>query len=169
MKLARLGLRSFAPHLLLAHIGQESRRRHEKLFFWSWMLEVTGLVRCLGVTIWAATVVQSGPIHPTLAWVVRHVALLLTQFQVKSSGTTARHSPYGREHSDGIGLFAGTMFYKFHGTHGKLLPLWEEGVYVGVSELTGEHFICDERGAHAARTIRRHVPSGRCCGDKSGG
>ena len=33
-------------------------------------------------------------------------------------------------------------------------------------ELTGEHLVCDERGAHAARTVRRHAPSGRWCGAK---
>ena len=72
------------------------------------------------------------------------------------SGDLRRRS--GLWDTDGQG---GTVFCKLSGAQGQLLPLWEEGVDVGVSELTGEHLVCDERGADAARTTRRHVSSGR--------
>ena len=81
---------------------------------------------------------QLGPSHPTLAWAVRH-AWLLTRCQVKSSGKTAHCALYGREYSFEIGLFGETLFNKFCGTQGELLPRWEEGVHVGISELTGEN------------------------------
>ena len=42
----------------------------------------------------------------------------------------------------------------------------EEGVHASASALTAQRLTCNERGAHAARTIRRHAPSGRRCGDK---
>ena len=51
--------------------------------------KVTGLVRCLGITIRTATAVQLGPSHPILAGAVRHTVLLLTRFQVKTSSKTA--------------------------------------------------------------------------------
>ena len=76
------------------------------------------------------------------------------------------YSLYGREYSGEIGLFGETVFNRFGGSQGKLPPRWEECENVGISELTGEHLICDERGAHAARTTRSHAPSGRQCGCK---
>ena len=81
-------------------------------------------------------------------------------------GCSQHRSLYGEECSGEIGLFGEALFKSFGGTQGKLLPRWEEGENVGIIELTGEHLVCDERGVHAARTIRRHAPSGRWCSDK---
>ena len=67
-------------------------------------------------------------------------------------------------YSGEIGLLGEKVFYKIGGMRGKLLSRWEEGV--GVSELTGEHLVCDARGARAACTIHRHAPSGRWCGKR---
>ena len=90
--------------------------------------------------------VQLGPSHPILAWAVRHAAWLLARFQVKSSDTTSAMFPVWTRV---LGLFGETVCYKFGGAQGKLLPRWEEGVYVGIKELTGEHLNGDKR-AHAA-------------------
>ena len=51
----------------------------------------------------------------------------------------------GREKLCEIGLFGETVISKFGGTQAKLLPRWEEGVDLGISELTCKHLICDER------------------------
>ena len=63
---------------------------------------------------------QSVQSHPIMAWAVRHAAWLLTRFQARSSGKTAR-----REYWGDIGLFGETVLFKFCGTQGKLLPRWE--------------------------------------------
>ena len=60
--------------------------------------------------------------HPSQAWVVRHAAWLRTRFPVKSSGKTAHYTLHGREYSGQIGFRGETVFYKFSGAQGKVLP-----------------------------------------------
>ena len=44
-------------------------------------------------------------------------------------------------------------------------PRWRKGS-TSATVSSGGHFICDDGGAHAARTMSRHAPSERWCGDK---
>ena len=78
------------------------------------MQELTGLVRCLGITIQPCSEVRAIR-HP--AWAVRHAAWLLNRFQVKSSGKTAHSSSlYGRHCPGEIGLFGKTVLQVWWGT-----------------------------------------------------
>ena len=95
--------------------------------------------------------------HPALTWLPRHAANNIFRFAKGSDGRTAYYRLKGREFDRKIPQFGECVWYIRAKSKGKFKgsTRFDEGIWVGVREESGEHLILTSKGAVKCRTVRR--------------
>jgi hypothetical protein len=89
----------------------------------------------------------------------RHIGWVLTRWQRRVDGKTARQRIRGRDYTGEVLAFSEVCNYKLvRGGQFKLDPLWAKSVWVGTLELTSEHLIMAPSGTAKARSVQQ-VPA----------
>ena len=75
---------------------------------------------------------------------IRHAGWLIHRFHVvRSTGLTAFDSVRGRPYSRVVPMFGCPVFHRLRQVAGKLKARWQEGVYLGSSDETIDHYVYD--------------------------
>ena len=90
-------------------------------------------------------------------WLVRHAAASMNRYQVGSDGRTAHERLRGRKFRRDVAEIGESVMYIRAESVGKdkYNSRWEEGVFIGVREESGELIIGTEKGVIKARAFRR--------------
>ena len=102
--------------------------------------------------------------HPILAWMVRHVSLLMFWFEKGSDGRTPHFRVKGKEFRKKLADFGECVWYLRLKTKGKNKGAqgskyrWAEGVWCGLRQESNEHIIGTPDGVVKARTIHGNHP-----------
>jgi len=95
--------------------------------------------------------------HHITPWMIRHAANCISRHAVGEDGKTARQRLRGRKFNTELVQFGECVWYlklKSKGHH-KWEERWEDGVWLGVSDESGEAIIGTDVGVVKARTVRR--------------
>ena len=90
-------------------------------------------------------------------WVISHAAATTTMYQVSDDGLTARGRLKGKSFSTEPVEFGECVWYLKLSSTGKFKweSIWDEGVWLGVRERSGEAIIGADVGVTKSRTVRR--------------
>ena len=84
--------------------------------------------------------------HAVLSWLIRRAGWLIHRFHVvRSTGMTAFNSSRGRPYSRVVPAFGCPVYYRLRQVPGKLKARWQEGVYLGSSDETIDHYVYDPK------------------------
>ncbi len=101
--------------------------------------------------------------HRVWPRLVEYAGHLLTRAEVGAEGNTAYERSGGKGATlVGVEFGEGVLWKRRSegGPLGRLTCMWEDGIFLGVKESTGEMIVGDEKGVCRTRTIRRK-PEGR--------
>ena len=99
--------------------------------------------------------------HPTLAWMVEHVAWILTSRVRGIDGRTAFQRIRGRPFNKRLLEVMELCLYKIpnkgpqRDAAGKLGPRWRRGIFLGFNRMSSEYLLWDEGNVVKARAIQR--------------
>ena len=95
--------------------------------------------------------------HMLLAWLVQHASWCLNRFKVGSDGKTAFERLKGKKFGGKVAEFGERVMYLKPGQkgHHKLECRWEEGIWLGMRNISYEHYIGTPEGCVKVRDIRR--------------
>ena len=102
--------------------------------------------------------------HPILAWIIEHAGASLTRYAIGKDGRTAWQRAKGKQWKVALPAYGEGVFYmpvRHGGRLEKLKCKWEEGIFAGIYERTGELLVMTEGGVFRTRNIRRRAPSER--------
>ena len=92
------------------------------------------------------------------AWLIRYASFILTNYHIRTSGQTARFMIKGSEANHRLCAFGECVMWKWQDTdhpRSKALPRWQKGIWVGISEPSGQHIVLTQDGAEVVRNISR--------------
>ena len=88
---------------------------------------------------------------PTLHWLVRHAASLITRYQVGSDGRTAYERWKGKQHKKELAEFGECVHFR-HSTAAKkptkLEAQWEDGIWLGIADKSDEVYVGTAEGVY---------------------
>ncbi len=95
--------------------------------------------------------------HPCLPWLVSHSADTLRRFQVHKDGKTAYQRVRGKAFRKEVMEFGECVWYYKPGIKGKskLEPRYESGVWLGMTDRSGETYIGTPEGVLKVRSVRK--------------
>ncbi len=90
-------------------------------------------------------------------WLVSHAIASMNRYQIGKDGRTAHERLRGRKFRRDVAEFGeGVLYIKAESVgKDKYNSRWEEGVFIGVREESGEIIIGTEKGVIKARAFRR--------------
>ena len=91
-------------------------------------------------------------------WLVEYSAFLLNRFEVGRDGKTAYERCKGKQAKSAGLEFGEAILWKTKrvgGALGKMTCLWEDGVYVGVRDQSGEIAASNKDGVWKTRTVQK--------------
>ena len=121
---------------------------------------VEGQVRVLKAALEGRYNLTAHHSEHVMAWLVDHAATLLYRYGPGRDGKSPYHLLKGKPPSQPIAEFGECVLYRPHkGAHvaGKLNDRLKEGVWLGISARSGEHFIGTPQGAVGARARKPRV------------
>ena len=94
---------------------------------------------------------------PVLPWLVRHAGNTITRYQKGTDGMTAHRRCRERDFTRTVVEFGECLWYLKNKTlhRGKIQPRWENGVFLGIREESGEILVGTPTGVIKARSFRR--------------
>ena len=102
------------------------------------------------------------PTHPSLVWLARHAAFLLTRFRVGTDGKTAYERTYGRSWRTPLVRFGEHILYRPRanqdGRRNDIAPRVSLGMYVGTGTRNSDVFVMTERGIMKGNSLSRRPP-----------
>ena len=96
--------------------------------------------------------------HPILPWLVQHSGSLVSRYEVGVDGKTADERLKGKTAREPLCEFGECVQFKLPvrgGKRAKLMPRWEDGVWLGVKEESGEFWIGTREGITTSRSVQR--------------
>ena len=122
---------------------------------------VQGLLRTVKLGF-EAKVGKTVPLtHPVVAWMVEHVAWILTTRRLGVDGRSPYHSVRGRPFTRRLLEFGEMALYKLpmkgprHDERGKLEERWRRGVFLGFARQSNEYVLWDEDKVVKSRSHQR--------------
>ena len=111
--------------------------------------EVLDLEKRFGIKIRAT--------HTLIPWLVRHVAWLVTNIQIrKETGKSPYEERTGKAYDKEVLAFGEVVYWKVPGEHReKLQENWLKGIWIGKHTESDEHLLMTESGIKATRSVRR--------------
>ena len=80
--------------------------------------------------------------HPIMKWLIEHTASILNRFVVGDDGQTAYQRLHGRRANKKAAEFAEkVLYYVPRRLRTKMMLRWRVGLYLGVADHSGEHWI----------------------------
>ena len=122
---------------------------------------VQGYLRTMKISLEAQLRVHVPPQHPIIAWLVEHVAWLLTVRPRGEDGKTAYQRVRGRQFGKRLMEFGERCLYKRpmkgprHEAQGKLAERWRRGLFLGFSRTSNEYYLWDVDTVVKARAVQR--------------
>ena len=100
--------------------------------------------------------------HPAIPWLIEHAADTLNRRRIGKDGRTAYRRWKGRSFNKKVAEFGENIWYLKLGTAGKdkFHKRWEDGVYLGIMDGTGETIVGTENGITKAKDFRRKAIKG---------
>ncbi len=97
-----------------------------------------------------------------MPWLVKHAANIMNRYQVKKNVKTAYEMVKGRKFRREVAEFGECIMYIVSDSVGKdkRNTRWEDGVFVGIRERSGEILIGTSKGVVKARAFRRKGTEG---------
>ena len=94
--------------------------------------------------------------HPCLPWLIMYAGDLLTWLRIGKDGKTAWTRWKGRPFKKELVEFGECVLYSRPGSRGKdkLDPRWEEGIWLGVKDSSGETIIGTREGVVKVRDVK---------------
>ena len=95
--------------------------------------------------------------HPAIPWLIEHAADVINRTSIGTYGRTPYRKWRGRNFNNKVAEFGDNVWYLNIGSVGKhnFKPRWEDGIYLGCMDGTGETIIGTEDGAIKAKDFRR--------------
>ena len=95
--------------------------------------------------------------NPAIPWMVQHAAGILNRYRLGSDGKTAYQRVKGRKFQRDVVEFGECVWYLKPKSVGrnKAEMRWEEGVWLGVRDKSGEMYIGTDTGVIKVRSVRR--------------
>ena len=97
--------------------------------------------------------------HCILPWIVRHAAATMNRYNVGDDGKTPYQKCKGRKFDANMHEMGENVMYlvpKKSGTY-KLEARFEEGIWIGHRDMSGESYISTREGVLKVRTVRKHL------------
>ena len=126
--------------------------------------KLKGLIRTLRSGLEAEVGEKINIDSPSIPWLVRHAAYLITRSEVKSDGKTALQKMKGRKTTGVLTSFGETVLFKLPRTNvtiGDFEDRFSEGTWVGLTARSGEHLIANAHGVFRAGAILRKPADAR--------
>lgn len=102
--------------------------------------------------------------HPALTWLIHHAGFLISRFEIGADGRTAYHRWKGKPYRKELVELGETIHYKpakEGGKASKLAARWEDGIWLGVREVSNEIYVGAKNGVEVVRDVRRRPLSER--------
>ena len=106
---------------------------------------------------------------PVVPWLVRHAACLITRCRIRPSGRTAYELMKGRRSNAQLAEFGEVVHFKIPKTQltpGKFEDVWADGVWLGFSMRSAEHFIGTDVGVFKVSTVKSKKEDERWSSDR---
>ena len=88
-----------------------------------------------------------------MRWIIEHVANTTNRSVLGPDGRTAYHHWHGKQFNGHVIEFGEKLtYFVLNRIRAKLDRKWEEGVYLGTSNVTREHFIWTSEGGMSAES-----------------
>ena len=97
--------------------------------------------------------------HQTIPWLMRHAAFIHNKFAVGSDGRTPYERIKGKSFKKELLEFGESVLFMKPMTLGrnKFEVRWDDGVWIGIRDESGEHLIGTPEGVIRVRTTRRKM------------
>ena len=118
---------------------------------------VQGQVRTMKVALEDRTRQRIQADHVILPWIVQHAAAVINRYHKGSDGATPYRRARGREFNGDMCEMGERIWYMKPGMTGKekLESKWEDGIWVGVTDTSGEKIIATPQGCLKVRSVKR--------------
>ena len=118
---------------------------------------IQGKTRTLRLGIESRYEIKMGREHMVVPWMIKHAAEMVKRLSVGKDGKTAWQRLKGKKFKGELLEFAECVWYLKPGTKGKekFAPRWENGVWLGVREESGEAIVGTSEGVIKVRSVRR--------------
>ena len=95
--------------------------------------------------------------HPSIPWLFEHAADTINRVRIGADGRTAYWRHKGRDFNTKVAGFGENVWYLKLASAGrhKFDPRWDNGIYLGIIDDTGEVTIGTDKGAVKAKDFRR--------------
>ena len=130
--------------------------------------DVEGMVRTLKDQLECSYNLHLESSHPVLAWLVHHAGVLLSRFLIGVDGRTAYERLKGKSFKRKLVPFGECVHYQPLGNPSghktrlnKMEPMWQDGIFLGIRNHTGEYLIGTPRGVVRSYSMKRKPLSER--------